>query len=58
MEGWKGMAVAHAHLLDDVISLLETETEGVFDRMTLTYAITELHPLSEMLRRVQDTVAP
>lgn len=57
MEGWKGMAVAHAHLLDDVISLLETETEGVFDRMTLTYAITELHPLSELLRRVQDTVA-
>lgn len=22
MEGWKGMAVAHAHLLDDVISLV------------------------------------
>lgn len=55
MEGWKGMSVAHAHLLDDVISLLETEAEGVFERMTLTYAITELHPLWDSLRRAQET---
>ncbi|KAG8964723.1 hypothetical protein FRC00_001379 [Tulasnella sp. 408] len=55
MEGWKGMSVAHAHLLDDVISLLETEAEGVFERMTLTYAITELHPLWDTLRRAQAT---
>ncbi|KIO31829.1 hypothetical protein M407DRAFT_241602 [Tulasnella calospora MUT 4182] len=56
MEGWKGMSVAHAHLLDDVISLLETESEGVFERMTLTYVITELHPLWDALRRAQNTL--
>ncbi|KAG8930036.1 hypothetical protein FRC01_003384 [Tulasnella sp. 417] len=54
MEGWKGMSVAHAHLLDDVISLLESEAEGVFERMTLTYAITELHPLWDTVRGAQE----
>lgn len=34
---------------------LETEAEGVFERMTLTYAITELHPLWDSLRRAQET---
>jgi len=53
MEGFSGMNVAHAHLLDDVISLLETESEGIFDRMTLTYSLTPLHPLFATLTERQ-----
>ncbi|KAG8889809.1 hypothetical protein FRB98_002457 [Tulasnella sp. 332] len=57
MEGWPGMNVGHAHLVDDVISLLETEPEGVFERMTLTYTVTDLHPLAASLQLAQDQVA-
>lgn len=48
-----GMSVGQAHLLDDIISLLELELEGpsVFERMTLTYGLGDQHGLVDAMRR-------
>ncbi|GLB38749.1 putative scavenger mRNA decapping enzyme (DcpS) N-terminal [Lyophyllum shimeji] len=46
--GTMGMTVGQAHLLDDVISLLEFEPEtgpGVFEKITLTYGLGDQHAL-------------
>ncbi|KAJ2913375.1 hypothetical protein MD484_g7044, partial [Candolleomyces efflorescens] len=51
--GMLGMTVGQAHLLDDIISLLEidsSEGEGVFQRMTLTYSLGSQHQLLENIR--------
>ncbi|PPQ64162.1 hypothetical protein CVT24_008797 [Panaeolus cyanescens] len=50
--GW-GMLVGHAHLLDTVISLLEmdsVEGPGVYEKITLTYAIGVQHGLYQLLK--------
>jgi len=49
-----GMSVGQAHLLDDVISLLELDLEEgpfVFERMTLTYGLGDQHGLVDAMRR-------
>ncbi|KAF8321067.1 scavenger mRNA decapping enzyme [Cantharellus anzutake] len=46
--GFQGMSVGQAHLLEDVISLLELDDggpTGIFERMTLTYILGEQHGL-------------
>ncbi|RDB14766.1 m7GpppX diphosphatase [Hypsizygus marmoreus] len=46
--GMMSMAVGQAHLLDDIISLLEIEPDegpGIFERMTLTYGLGDQHGL-------------
>ncbi|KAF8957286.1 HIT-like domain-containing protein [Flammula alnicola] len=48
-----GMSVGQAHLLDDIISLLQLDPEegpGVFERMTLTYGLGDQHGLFEAMR--------
>jgi len=50
--GFLGMAVGQAHLLDDIISLLEIEPDngpGIFEKMTLTYGLGNQHGLYEAL---------
>ncbi|CAA7265465.1 unnamed protein product [Cyclocybe aegerita] len=52
--GLLGMAVGQAHLLDDVISMLELDTgdgPGIFQRITLTYALGDQHGLYEAMRK-------
>jgi len=47
-----GMAVGQAHLLDDIISLLEMESmdgPGIFERLTLTYGLGDQHGLFEAM---------
>ncbi|KAJ7334071.1 scavenger mRNA decapping enzyme [Mycena albidolilacea] len=49
-EAGMGMSVGQAHLLEDVISLLELDeanpgTPGIFEKMTLTYGLGEQHGL-------------
>ncbi|KAG8931864.1 hypothetical protein FRC02_001999, partial [Tulasnella sp. 418] len=56
LEGFPGMTVGHAHLLDDVISLLETETDGVFERMSFTYALPAEHPLCKLIQARQHEI--
>lgn len=49
-----GMSVGQAHLLDDIISLLELDLEegpSVFERMTLTYGLGDQHGLVDAMRR-------
>ncbi|KAG6872369.1 hypothetical protein C0995_010288 [Termitomyces sp. Mi166 len=51
--GMVGMAVGQAHLLDDVISLLEIEPENspaTFDQMVLTYGLGDQHGLFEAMQ--------
>ncbi|KAF6747857.1 mRNA decapping enzyme [Ephemerocybe angulata] len=52
--GVLGMTVGQAHLLDDIISLLEIDPsdseDGVFQRMTLTYSLGERHGLMELIQ--------
>ncbi|KAK7466398.1 hypothetical protein VKT23_005121 [Stygiomarasmius scandens] len=48
-----GMAVGQAHLLEDVISLLENNPR-VFESMTLTYGLGEQHGLYEAMRAAQE----
>ncbi|KAF9465355.1 scavenger mRNA decapping enzyme [Collybia nuda] len=46
--GMMGMTVGQAHLLDDIISLLEIEPDngpGILERMTLTYGLGDQHGL-------------
>ncbi|KAF9478190.1 mRNA decapping enzyme [Pholiota conissans] len=47
-----GMSIGQAHLLDDVISLLELDPEtgpGIFERMTLTYGLGDQHGLYQVM---------
>ncbi|KAF9517839.1 hypothetical protein BS47DRAFT_1339061 [Hydnum rufescens UP504] len=47
------MNVGEAHLLEDVISLLETDVNDgptIFERMTLTYVLGELHGLHDAMK--------
>jgi len=47
-----GMAVGHAHLLDDIISLLELSPDdgpSIVERMTFTYGLGEQHGLYPLL---------
>ncbi|TFK44174.1 scavenger mRNA decapping enzyme [Crucibulum laeve] len=51
--GLLGMTVGQAHLLDDVISLLELDTPtspGIFERLTLTYGLGDQHGLFKPMR--------
>ncbi|KAF9054889.1 scavenger mRNA decapping enzyme [Panaeolus papilionaceus] len=53
--GSVGMMVGQAHLLEDIISLLELDSidgPGVFERMTLTYALGDQHGLYQGLKDV------
>lgn len=49
--GVLGMTVGQAHLLDDMISLLEIDA-NVFEKMTFSYSLGDQH---ELLRRIQST---
>ncbi|KAJ7588136.1 scavenger mRNA decapping enzyme [Mycena floridula] len=49
-----GAAVGQAHLLDDVISLLEVDGD-IFEKMTLTYGIGDQHGLYAALKGAQET---
>jgi len=58
-QGLAGMAVGQAHLLDDIISLLELDPEdgpSIFSRMTLTYGLGDQHGLYEAMKGAQDIV--
>ncbi|KAF9809599.1 hypothetical protein IEO21_07370 [Rhodonia placenta] len=58
-QGLLGMSVGQAHLLDDIISLLELGPDdgpSVFQRMTLTYGLGEQHGLFEPMRAAQSQV--
>ncbi|KAG6810241.1 hypothetical protein H0H92_012763 [Tricholoma furcatifolium] len=51
--GMMGMAVGQAHLLDDVISLLELEPmngPSIFEQITLTYGLGDQHGLFEAMQ--------
>ncbi|KAJ7623269.1 HIT-like domain-containing protein [Roridomyces roridus] len=52
-EAGMGMNVGQAHLLDDVISLLELDP-GIMDRRTLTYGLGEQHGLYQALQAAQE----
>ncbi|KAG6884716.1 hypothetical protein C0992_005884 [Termitomyces sp. T32_za158] len=55
--GMMGMAVGQAHLLDDIISLLEIEPENgpaIFEKMVLTYGLGDQHGLFEAMRAASD----
>ncbi|KAF8879092.1 scavenger mRNA decapping enzyme [Gymnopilus junonius] len=50
-----GMTVGQAHLLDDVIAMLELDPEdgpGIFERITLTYGLGDQHGLFELLSQI------
>ncbi|KAJ3552481.1 hypothetical protein NM688_g4129 [Phlebia brevispora] len=54
--GLMGSTVGQAHLLDDIISLLELDPDSgpsIFERVTLTYGLGDLHALYEPLRKAQ-----
>ncbi|KAF5388748.1 hypothetical protein D9757_004765 [Collybiopsis confluens] len=50
-----GMVVGQAHLLEDVISLLEVNPK-IFETMTLTYGLGEQHGLYEQMKLTQSEV--
>ncbi|KAF7294477.1 Scavenger mRNA decapping enzyme [Mycena kentingensis (nom. inval.)] len=55
-EGGGGMRVGQAHLVDDVISLLELDvgnTPSLFERRTLVYGLGEQHGLYEAINAAQ-----
>ncbi|EMD31964.1 hypothetical protein CERSUDRAFT_69043 [Gelatoporia subvermispora B] len=55
--GLPGMSVGQAHLLDDVIALLELGPEdgpSVFEQATLTYTLGEQHGLYAPMKAAQD----
>ncbi|KAF7768343.1 hypothetical protein Agabi119p4_7586 [Agaricus bisporus var. burnettii] len=52
-QGLMGMSVGQAHILDDIISLLEIDSDegpGVFQKMTLTYGLGDQHGLYEDMK--------
>ncbi|KAH9036546.1 scavenger mRNA decapping enzyme [Lactarius hengduanensis] len=54
--GLMGMTVGHAHMLDDVISLLELDEPNgpsIFQRMTLSYGLGEQHGLFASMKAAQ-----
>ncbi|KZO94843.1 scavenger mRNA decapping enzyme [Calocera viscosa TUFC12733] len=54
-----GMSVGQAHLLDDVISLLELEPDdgpGIMERRTLSYVLGEQHALYDGMTKAQATL--
>ncbi|KAI0795654.1 scavenger mRNA decapping enzyme [Abortiporus biennis] len=54
-----GNTVGQAHLLDDIISLLELDTDGqpsILERLTFTYGLGEQHGLFEPLKAVQNSL--
>jgi len=54
--GFMGMGVGQAHLLDDIISLLEVDSDlgpSIFERMTLTYGLGERHNLFKGMQAAQ-----
>ncbi|KAJ7504454.1 scavenger mRNA decapping enzyme [Mycena galericulata] len=58
LEAGMGMIVGQAHLLEDVISLLELDeslpnNSGIFERRTLTYGLGEQHGLYAALKAAQ-----
>ncbi|KAI0330054.1 scavenger mRNA decapping enzyme [Cubamyces sp. BRFM 1775] len=55
-QGLPGMTAGQAHLLDDIISLIECDPvdgPSVLQRMTLTYALGEQHGLYEPMKAAQ-----
>ncbi|KDQ60309.1 hypothetical protein JAAARDRAFT_67869 [Jaapia argillacea MUCL 33604] len=56
--GSMGMTVGQAHLLDDIISLLEVDGEGdgrtILEGMTLTYGLGDQHGLFTAMEGAQD----
>ncbi|KAJ7115898.1 mRNA decapping enzyme [Mycena epipterygia] len=58
-EAGMGMSVGQAHLLEDVIALLELdegnppESPGIFERMTLTYGLGDQHGLYDAMKTAQ-----
>ncbi|KDR82510.1 hypothetical protein GALMADRAFT_826736 [Galerina marginata CBS 339.88] len=54
-----GMAVGQAHLLDDVIALLELDPPdgpGIFEKMTLTYGLGDQHGLFNALQKSHEVL--
>ncbi|EPQ54033.1 scavenger mRNA decapping enzyme, partial [Gloeophyllum trabeum ATCC 11539] len=54
--GLMGSTVGQAHLLDDIISMLETDVEqgpSIFQRLTLTYGLGDQHGLYEPMIAAQ-----
>ncbi|CAL1709284.1 unnamed protein product [Somion occarium] len=54
--GTAGSTVGQAHLLDDLISMLELDPEdgpSIFERLTLTYGLGDQHGLYESMRAAQ-----
>ncbi|KAI1798380.1 scavenger mRNA decapping enzyme [Ganoderma leucocontextum] len=54
--GLPGMSTGQAHLLDDIISLLECDPDNgpsILQRLTLTYALGEQHGLYESMKAAQ-----
>jgi len=54
--GFPGMTVGQAHMLDDVISLLELDEPtgpSIFQRMTLSYGLGEQHGLFSAMKAAQ-----
>ncbi|KAI0674140.1 scavenger mRNA decapping enzyme [Trametes maxima] len=55
-QGLPGMSAGQAHLLDDIISLIECdpdESPSILQRMTLTYTLGEQHGLYEPMKAAQ-----
>ncbi|KAI0938861.1 hypothetical protein AcV5_000448 [Taiwanofungus camphoratus] len=55
-QGLLGMTVGQAHLLDDIISMLELDPDtgpSIFERLTLTYGLGEQHGLFEPMKAAQ-----
>ncbi|KAF8625911.1 hypothetical protein AX17_006637 [Amanita inopinata Kibby_2008] len=58
--GLMSMTVGQAHLLDDVISMIQLDPEegpGIFQRMMLTYALGDQHGLYEAIRKASTRAA-
>lgn len=58
--GFSGTSVGQAHLLDDIISMLEVhgeQTPGIFEKLTLSYTLGQFHGLYDSMTeamKVQD----
>ncbi|KAI0646139.1 scavenger mRNA decapping enzyme [Trametes meyenii] len=55
-QGLPGMSAGQAHLLDDIISLIECDPDeglSILQRMTLTYTLGEQHGLYEPMKAAQ-----
>ncbi|KAI0746574.1 scavenger mRNA decapping enzyme [Daedaleopsis nitida] len=59
-QGLPGMSAGQAHILDDIISLIECDPDdgpSVLQKMTLTYTLGEQHGLHEPLKVAQQELA-